>query len=69
MNWSANVLTTVTSDTEPTVIVEFDSGKYIFNVGDNTNRAFMQNAFNWKKTRGIFLSSVGAQRASGLSGE
>lgn len=69
MNWSANVLTTVTSDTEPTVVVEFDSGKYIFNAGDNTNRAFNQSITNRKKTRGIFFSSVGTQRASGLSGE
>lgn len=69
MNWSANVLSTVTSDTEPTIIIEFDSGKYIFNVGDNTNRVFTQSTLNWKKTRGIFLTSVGTDRASGLSGE
>jgi hypothetical protein len=69
MNWSANVLSTVTSDTEPTIIIEFDTAKYIFNVGENTNRAFIQNRPNWKKTRGLFLTSVGAQRSSGLSGE
>jgi ribonuclease Z len=69
MIWSANVLSTVTSDTEPTIIIEFDTAKYIFNVGENTNRAFIQNRPNWKKTRGLFLTSVGAQRASGLSGE
>ncbi|KAF7972807.1 hypothetical protein HWV62_16994 [Athelia sp. TMB] len=67
MNWSANVLSTVTSDTEPTIIIEFDSAKYIFNVGENTNRAFIQGRPNWKKTKGIFLTSVGAQRASGLA--
>lgn len=69
MNWSANVLSTVTSDTEPTIIIEFEGAKYIFNVGENTNRAFIQNRPNWKKTRGLFLTSVGAQRASGLSGK
>ncbi|KIM85847.1 hypothetical protein PILCRDRAFT_817088 [Piloderma croceum F 1598] len=68
MSWSANVLSTVTSDTEPTIIIEFVNAKYIFNVGENTNRAFLQNRPNWKKTKGLFLTSVGAQRASGLSG-
>lgn len=68
MNWSANVLSTVTSDTEPTIIIEFDSAKYIFNAGENTNRAFTQSRANWRKTKGIFLTSVGTQRASGLAG-
>ncbi|KAH7911176.1 hypothetical protein BJ138DRAFT_1151318 [Hygrophoropsis aurantiaca] len=68
MSWSASVLTTVSSDTEPTIVLTFDSAKYIFNVGENTTRAFLQSRRNWKKTRGIFLSSIGTQRASGLPG-
>jgi hypothetical protein len=69
MNWSASVLTTVSSDTEPTVVVAFDSAKYVFNVGENTNRAFLQSRRNWKRTRGLFFTQVGTQRASGLPGE
>jgi hypothetical protein len=69
MDWSANVLSTVTSDTEPTIIVEFHAAKYIFNVGENTNRAFIQNRSNWRRTRGLFLTSVCAQRAGGLTGK
>jgi hypothetical protein len=69
MNWSAAVLTGVTSDTEPTIVVAFDSAKYIFNVGENTSRAFLQSRQNWRKTRSVFLSSVGTQRASGLPGK
>ncbi|EGO29330.1 hypothetical protein SERLADRAFT_412876 [Serpula lacrymans var. lacrymans S7.9] len=68
MSWSASVLSSTTSDTEPTVVVTFDSAKYIFNVGENTNRAFLQSRRNWKKTRAMFLSSVGTQRGSGLPG-
>ncbi|KAH7921559.1 hypothetical protein BV22DRAFT_1038537 [Leucogyrophana mollusca] len=68
MSWSASVLSTVSSDTEPTVVLTFDSAKYVFNVGENTTRAFLQSRRNWKKTRGIFLTSVGTQRASGLPG-
>lgn len=68
MSWSASVLSSVSSDTEPTVVITFDSAKYIFNVGENTTRAFLQSRRNWKKTRGVFLTSVGTQRASGLPG-
>ena len=69
MNWSASVLSTVSSDTEPTIVLAFDSAKYIFNAGENTNRAFLQSRRNWKRTRGLFFTQVGTQRASGLPGE
>ncbi|KAG5654002.1 hypothetical protein H0H81_008584 [Sphagnurus paluster] len=68
MHWSTSVLTSLSSDTEPTVIVTFDSAKYIFNVGENTNRAFLQSRGNWKRTRGLFLTGVGTQRGTGLPG-
>ncbi|KAG1719070.1 hypothetical protein EDB19DRAFT_1837096 [Suillus lakei] len=57
MSWNASVLSSVSSDTEPTVVITFDSAKYILN-----------SRGNWKKTRGAFLTSVGAQVASGLPG-
>ncbi|KAI0937587.1 hypothetical protein AcW1_001572 [Taiwanofungus camphoratus] len=66
MNWSASVLSTVTSDTEPTIVVTFDSGKYIFNVGENTSRIWLQSRRHWRKARGVFLTSIGTQRCSGL---
>ncbi|KAF5379502.1 hypothetical protein D9615_006481 [Tricholomella constricta] len=68
MNWSTSVLTSVSSDTEPTIIVTFDSAKYIFNAGENTNRAFLQSRSNWKRTRGLFFTDVGTKRSSGLPG-
>lgn len=69
MLWNASVLSTTSSDTEPTVVITFDSAKYIFNVGENTTRAFLQSRQNWKKTRALFVTSVGTQRASGLPGK
>lgn len=69
MHWSANALSALTSDTEPTIVLEFESAKYIFNVGENTMRAFVQSRQNFKKTRGLFMTSVGSQRAGGLAGE
>jgi hypothetical protein len=69
MNWSITVPSTVSSDTEPTIVLNFDSAKYIFNAGENTNRAFLQSVHGWRKARSIFLTSVGTQRASGLAGQ
>ncbi|KAH7882444.1 hypothetical protein F5I97DRAFT_1961874 [Phlebopus sp. FC_14] len=68
MMWSASVLSTASSDTEPAILVTFDSAKYLFNVGENTTRCFMQSTQNWKKTKAVFLTSAGTQRASGLPG-
>ncbi|KAF8887345.1 hypothetical protein BD779DRAFT_1527626 [Infundibulicybe gibba] len=68
MNWSASVLTTLSSDTEPTILLTFDSAKYIINAGENTNRAFLQSQQNWKRTRALFFTQIGTQRASGLPG-
>ncbi|OCH93318.1 hypothetical protein OBBRIDRAFT_790349 [Obba rivulosa] len=68
MNWSASVLSTVSSDTEPTLVINFDTAKYIFNVGENTSRSWLQARRNWRKARGIFLTSVGTKRCTGLPG-
>ncbi|KAF5351284.1 hypothetical protein D9758_007983 [Tetrapyrgos nigripes] len=68
MNWSSSVLSTVSSDTEPTIVITFDTGKYIFNVGENTHRAFLQSRSNFKRVKGIFLTKADTQRASGLAG-
>lgn len=68
MNWSASVLSTVSSDTEPTILLTFDSAKYIFNAGENTNRAFLQSRDSWKRTRGMFFTDIGTQRTGGIAG-
>jgi len=66
--WSTTVVTPLSYDTEPTVLITFDGAKYIFNVGENTNRAFCQSQQNFKRTRGVFLTQVDSQRAGGLGG-
>ncbi|KAI3607358.1 3 trna processing endoribonuclease [Moniliophthora roreri] len=68
MHWSVSVLSTVSSDTEPTLVFTFDSAKYLFNAGENTNRAFKQSKKNWRRTKGLFFTGVSPQRAGGLPG-
>lgn len=68
MNWSSSVYTTLSSDTEPSIVIAFDSAKYIFNAGENTTRAIMQSRRGWKKVKALFLTRLGTQRSSGVSG-
>ncbi|KAI0292916.1 hypothetical protein BC826DRAFT_1017511 [Russula brevipes] len=68
MNWSTSVYTTLSSDTEPSIVITFDSAKYIFNAGENTTRTILQNGRGWKKVKGLFLTQLGTRRSSGLSG-
>ncbi|KZT10496.1 uncharacterized protein LAESUDRAFT_810112 [Laetiporus sulphureus 93-53] len=68
MNWSVSVVSTATSDTEPTIIVTFDNGKYVFNAGENTGRTWTQSRRHWRKSKGLFVTSVGTQQCAGLTG-
>lgn len=68
MSWLASVHSTVSSDTEPTIVFTFPSAKYVFNTGENTVRSWSERGRSWRKTRCIFLTSIGTQRASGLPG-
>ena len=68
MLWSASVVSSETSDTDPTVVITFDNGKYIFNAGENTGRVFMEAGAGWRHTKAVFVTGVGSQRAGGLAG-
>ncbi|KAI0264706.1 hypothetical protein BC834DRAFT_882205 [Gloeopeniophorella convolvens] len=68
MNWSTSVYTTLSSDTEPSIVITFDSAKYIFNAGENTTRAVMQSGRGWKKVKALFMTQLGTQRSSGVPG-
>ncbi|KAJ6474674.1 hypothetical protein C8R47DRAFT_986730 [Mycena vitilis] len=68
MSWTASVVTSATTDTEPSLVILFDNAKYIFNLAENSNRAFTQKKAHRKSTRAFFLTQVGAQRAGGLAG-
>ena len=68
MNWSTSVYTALTSDTEPSIVITFDSAKYIFNAGENTTRAILQSKRGWRKVKALFLTQLGTQRSSGAPG-
>ena len=66
--WSTTVISPLSSDTEPTIIITFDNAKYIFNAGENTGRAWIQSRANWRRVKALFLTQVGTQRMSGMAG-
>ncbi|KAK1230906.1 hypothetical protein PQX77_005984 [Marasmius sp. AFHP31] len=66
--WNASVLSTVSSDTEPAIVLTFDSHKYLFNASENTCRAFLQSKRNWRRTKGLFFTAASTERAGGLAG-
>lgn len=66
--WSTSVISTLSSDTEPTIIITFDNAKYIFNAGENTGRAWIQSRSYWRKVRALFFTQLGTQRMSGMPG-
>ena len=68
MNWSTSVHTTLSSDTEPSIVITFDSAKYIFNAGENTTRAILQSKRGWRRIKALFLTQLGTQRSSGVPG-
>lgn len=66
--WSTSVISALSSDTEPTIIITFDKAKYIFNAGENTGRAWIQSRANWRRVKALFFTQVGTQRMSGMPG-
>ncbi|KAF9525128.1 hypothetical protein CPB83DRAFT_860056 [Crepidotus variabilis] len=68
MTWSSTVHTTISTDTEPSIIVTFADAKYIFNASENTGRAFLQSNRNWRKTKGLFFTQARVEKTSGLCG-
>ncbi|KAF9565899.1 hypothetical protein CPC08DRAFT_143698 [Agrocybe pediades] len=68
MNWSSSVLTTLSTDTEPSIIVTFPDAKYIFNTSENTTRSFLQSGRHWRKTKALFFTQARVEKTSGLPG-
>ena len=55
--WNVSVLTNATSDSEPTLVVNFGTAKYIINASEGMGRAWMQSHHGIRKTKGVFLTA------------
>ncbi|KIM44447.1 hypothetical protein M413DRAFT_431468 [Hebeloma cylindrosporum] len=68
MVWSTSVLTALSSDTEPSIVVTFNNARYQFNTSENTTRSFVQTQQNWRRTRALFFTQARVEKMSGLPG-
>ncbi|KAF6761776.1 tRNA processing endoribonuclease [Ephemerocybe angulata] len=68
MQWTASVLSTVSADSEPALMISFDEAKYMFNAGENNVRALCHSQTNRKKVKAIFCTQLTTERAGGISG-
>ncbi|KAI0330270.1 hypothetical protein GY45DRAFT_1354004 [Cubamyces sp. BRFM 1775] len=66
--WNVSVLSDTTSDTEPTLLVDFGTAKYAFNASEATGRAWLSSHHSFRKTKALFLTAAGTHRCGGVSG-
>ena len=66
--WNVSVLSETTSDTEPTLLVEFGTGKYVFNASEAVGRSWLASHHSFRKTRALFLTAAGTHRCGGVTG-
>ncbi len=64
----AQILASSAIEYVPSILVFVDGYKYLFNVGDGTQRFCMEHHVRLGKLRGIFLTSLSASNTGGLPG-
>ncbi|KAI8920004.1 beta-lactamase-like protein [Powellomyces hirtus] len=68
MRYSVKVLGTDTVDASPTVMLDFESGRYLFNCGEGTQRFCHEHKVGIRKVDQIFLTRVAWETVGGLPG-
>ncbi|KZT39457.1 hypothetical protein SISSUDRAFT_984836 [Sistotremastrum suecicum HHB10207 ss-3] len=66
--WQAIGLSQSTADSNPSILLTFDSGKYLFNCGEGTTRLLIQNRRGFRKVKGIFATRVNTDAVGGIPG-
>ncbi|TBU28507.1 hypothetical protein BD311DRAFT_722416 [Dichomitus squalens] len=66
--WNVSVLTSASSDTEPSLLVNFGTAKYIFNASEGLGRSWLQSHHSFRRLKGLFLTGAGTQRCGGIAG-
>ncbi|RKO90367.1 beta-lactamase-like protein, partial [Blyttiomyces helicus] len=62
------ILGTETGDTTPSILASFDSGRYLFNVGEGTQRYCIENKLRLSKLTNVFLTRVEWDCCGGVPG-
>ncbi|TPX59210.1 hypothetical protein SpCBS45565_g07802 [Spizellomyces sp. 'palustris'] len=62
------ILGTQTGDTTPSVLVFFDSQRYLFNAGEGTQRFCIENKVRLGKLTNVFLTRINWDTCGGIPG-
>lgn len=62
------ILGTYTSDTTPSIVVHFDSQRYLFNCGEGTQRLLSSHKIRMGKLRNIFITHMDWRHTGGIPG-
>ncbi|RKP27855.1 beta-lactamase-like protein, partial [Syncephalis pseudoplumigaleata] len=68
MRWFAQVVGTASPDTTPSIVVHFDSQRYLFNCGEGTQRLFVENGVRANKVTNVFLTRLNWDCIGGVPG-
>ena len=66
--WNVSALTSASSDSEPTLVINFGTAKYIFNASEGMGRSWLQSHHTFRKTKAMFLTAAGTHRCGGVAG-
>lgn len=68
VRWAVGGVSTLTADTDLSVIATFDAGKYLFNAPEQFSRACIQHRRGFRKINAIFLTRIHSDTSAGLPG-
>ena len=68
MKWSLQVISSHSADSHPSLMLVFDSAKYLFNAGEGMQRAIMEHGSKLTKLKAIFVSRLAWDRVGGVPG-
>lgn len=69
MKASVQIISTqVGNQSHPSICIHFDTGRYLFNIGEGTQRNYSESKVRLSKVRGIFLSRLRNETLGGLPG-
>jgi ribonuclease Z len=63
------ILGSETGDSKASILVAFDFQRYIFNVGEGSQRFCLENKVRLPKVQNVFVTRVDWERCGGMPGE
>ena len=67
-HWSATCISSESSDTNLSILVDCNSSRYLFNCGEGTTRTLLQRRKGFRKFTALFTTGIDTDRSSGLPG-